>query len=332
MTPAKVEANVAAGTSTRIEEMARASASRKPAASAGVSTDLLMLLTVLIWGINFTAVKVALDSMAPLAFNALRFALATAVTFAVLAIRCRRSGNWTPLRAPVRDAGRIILLGFAGHGIYQVLFANGMARTGPGNASLIMGTSPIWVAILGYFLGIERINRAMAAGIALSFAGMAVLITGGGNVSLGSSSIVGDILILGCAMLWAVYTVASKPMLGRYSPLELTAWSMLAGTIPLVMVSAPQIRAQDWSAVPHVAWSALLYSAVLSVTVGYVIWSLSVQRVGNARTAVYSNLTPVIAILVAWVTLGDRLALLQLLGGAIVLAGLMVTRAGARRR
>jgi drug/metabolite transporter (DMT)-like permease len=291
-----------------------------------------MLLTVLIWGINFTAVKVALNSMAPLAFNGVRFALATVVTFIVLAIQSRRSGDWSPLRAPVRDAGRIILLGLAGHGIYQVLFANGLARTAPGNASLIMGTSPIWVALLGYLLGVERINRIMAAGIALSFAGITLLITGGGNVSLGSSSIAGDIMILGCAMLWAVYTVASKPLLGRYSPLELTAWSMLAGTIPLVMVSIPQLRAQDWSAVPPVAWGALLYSAVFSVTVGYVIWSVSVQRVGNARTAVYSNLTPVIAILVAWVTLGETLAALQLLGGAIVLAGLMVTRVGARRR
>ncbi len=312
--------------------IARPPAGQKAAASAGLSTDLLMLLTVLIWGINYTAVKVAFNSMAPLAFNGLRFALATVVTFVVLAIQCRRAGNWSPLRAPIRDAGRIILLGLAGHGIYQLLFANGLSRTAPGNASLIMGTSPIWVAILGYFLGIERINRIMAAGIVLSFAGMALLIAGGGNVSLGSSSLLGDILILGCAILWAVYTVGSKPMLGRYSPLDLTAWAMLAGTIPLVIVSIPQVRAQDWSTVPPLVWGALFYSAVLSVAMGYVIWSVSVQRVGNARTAVYSNLTPVIAILVAWVTLGETLAALQLLGGAIVLAGLMVTRTGARRR
>ena len=138
-------------------------------------------------------------------------------------------------------------------------------------------------------------------------------------------------MILGCALLWAIYTVSSKPLLARYSPLELTAWTMLAGTIPLVLVSIPQLQRQDWSAVPPLAWGALLYSAVLSATVGYVVWSLSVQRVGNARTAIYSNLTPVIAILFAWVTLGDKLAPVQLLGGSIVLVGLLVTRRGRSR-
>ncbi len=172
----------------------------------------------------------------------------------------------------------------------------------------------------------------MAAGIALSFAGMALLIAGGGKFDLNGSSILGDVLILGCAMLWAVYTVGSKPLLARYSPLEMTAWTMLAGTVPLVLVSLPQMLAQDWAAVPPVAWGALVYSAVLSVTVGYVIYSVSVKRVGNARTAVYQNLTPVVAIVFAWITLGDTLAPVQLLGGAVVLAGLMVTRTGARKR
>ncbi len=296
--------------------------------SGGVSNDLMMLLTVLIWGVNFTAVKVAVTDMAPLAFNAIRFSLSTLVTFAVLAWQARGASEPRPLRLPLRDAGRMILLGLAGHGVYQVLFANGIARTAPGNASLIMATSPIWVAILGRLLGIERINRLMAFGILISFVGITLLVTSGGKVSLDSSSLLGDVLVLGCAVLWAAYTVWSKPILVHYSPLELTAWTMLAGTIPLVLVSIPQLKGQDWQAVPLLAWASLIYSAVFSAAIGYVLWSRSVQRVGNARTAVYSNLTPVIAILFAWATLGDRLAPLQLLGGLIVLSGLIVTRRG----
>lgn len=296
-----------------------------------VNTDLLMLLAVVIWGINFTAVKVAVSAMAPMAFNAVRFTLATVVTFCVLAWQTRASRDARPFRAPVRDAGRIILLGLAGHGIYQILFGNGMAHTVPGNASLLMATSPLWVAVLGYLLRIERINRVMALGIFVSFAGISLVILGGGNVSLGAGSLLGDAMILGCAVLWAVYTVGSKPLLGRYSPLELTAWSMLAGTVMLVAVSLPQIRSQDWSAVSPLVWGALIYSAVFSVAIGYVVYSASVQRVGNARTAVYSNLTPIVAILFAWVTLGETLTVLQLAGGAIVLTGLLVTRRGRAR-
>ena len=299
--------------------------------AGGVSNDLLMLLTVLIWGINFTAVKIAVTAMVPLAFNAARFALATAFTFLVLWWQGPPQGRPRTLRLPVHGAGRFILLGLAGHGIYQVMFANGVARTAPANASLMMATSPIWVAILGYLLRVERINRLMALGIAISFAGITLLVTAGGKVSLDSSNLVGNLLILGCSMLWAIYTTGSKPLLARYSPLELTAWTMLAGTIPLVLVSMPEIRSQDWSAVPPLIWASLVYSGVFSVTVGYVLWSRNVQRVGNARTAVYSNLTPVIAILFSWVALGDRLAPLQLLGGLVVLLGLIVTRRGRAR-
>jgi drug/metabolite transporter (DMT)-like permease len=111
----------------------------------------------------------------------------------------------------------------------------------------------------------------------------------------------------------------------------MTAWSMLAGTIPLILFAIPDLRRQDWSAIEPLAWASLFYSAVLSVGIGYVIWYASVQRVGSARTAIYSNLTPVVAILFAWLTLGAALAPIQLLGGAIVLVGLVVTRRGRTR-
>ena len=297
-----------------------------------VSTDLMMLLAITIWGINFTAVKVALASMAPLAFNAVRFTLATVVTFAVLAWQARMTGHPELLRVPARsDFLTIAVISFLGNSIYQVLFAHGMLRTSPGNASLIMATAPIWVAILGFLLRIERINRLMFGGIALSFAGIALLVTGGGNVKINTANMLGDLMILGCAVLWATYTVASKPLLARLSPLGMTAWSMLAGTIPLILFAIPDLRRQDWTAVEPIAWAALFYSAVLSVAIGYVIWYASVQRVGNARTAVYSNLTPVVAILFAWLTLGTALAPIQLFGGAIVLLGLVVTRRGRSR-
>lgn len=298
-------------------------------ARPGISTDLLMLLAVVMWGVNFTAVKVALETMAPLAFNAGRFSLATAVTFGILAYQARASNRPELLRVPQRrDLIAITGISLIGNTLYQLLFINGIARTSPGNASLIMASSPIWIVVLGFLLRIERINRLMFAGILLSFAGIVLLVTGGGNVEIDRANIVGDALILGCAMLWAIYTVASKPLLARYSPLGMTAWSMLAGTIPLILFAIPEILRQDWSAVAPVAWIGMFYSGGLSVAIGYAIWHASVQRVGNARTAIYNNLTPVVAILFAWLTLGAAPAAIQLLGGAIVLVGLMVTRRG----
>jgi drug/metabolite transporter (DMT)-like permease len=295
------------------------------------ATDLLMFLAILIWGINFTAVKFAVGYIAPLAYNAVRFSLATVVTMTVLVVQARKNHDPSLLRMSRHDIIPVILLGLAGHTIYQAIFASGVALSTPANASLLLATAPIWVAILGYILRIERINLVMLAGILMSFAGITLLITSGGQVELGRETLVGNAMLLGCAVLWAVYTTASKPFLGRFSPLKLTGWSMVAGTIPLILISIPDLRRQDWSTVPPLVWAALLFSAVFAVTVGYTIWYSSVQRVGNARTAVYSNLTPIVAILFAWLTLGDALAPVQLLGAAIVLAGLIVTRRGRTR-
>jgi drug/metabolite transporter (DMT)-like permease len=178
----------------------------------------------------------------------------------------------------------------------------------------------------------ERGNRTVWSGIVLSFAGVLLLVLGGSNgLALADGPTIGDLLILGASMLWAAYTVGSKPLLGRHSAIKLTTMAMLAGVPPLVLFSVPELAQQDWSAIPAGHWLALVYSAFMAVVVGYVLWGLSVQRVGNARTAIYSNLTPVVAILVAWVVLGDRLTLLQGLGGLVVLAGLLLTRRGRVR-
>ena len=287
------------------------------------SNDLLMLSAVLIWGINFSVLKVALQYFSPLAFNAVRFSLATLVM--LLALRWQRE-SFAVSRSDLLPA---IGLGLLGHTLYQLVFINGMARTTPANASLLMATAPIFVVIYGRILGIERTNRVVWAGICVSFAGILLLVLGGGgNVRLGGSTVLGDALVLGAAMLWAGYTTGSKPLLARYSPVKLTTSSMVFGTIPLVLVSIPSLLHQDWRAPTTGAWVGLLYSAVFSVAIGYVVWYTSVRRVGSARTAIFSYLTPVVSVLVSWLFFGYPLAPLQLAGGAVVLAGLVLTRQG----
>jgi drug/metabolite transporter (DMT)-like permease len=292
------------------------------------TTDLLMLGTVLIWGINFTVVKLALRFFSPMGFNALRFGLATITTLLLLRLSAGANDDNRWFAVERGDVAKVILLGLIGHTLYQVLFINGLARTTPANSSLLMATSPIWVAVLSHFLRIERASPLTWAGIGVSFSGIVLLIMGGGGVSLGAATFVGDLMLLGCAIIWATYTTGSKPLLTRYSPLKLTALTMTAGTVPLVLLGIPALRVQDWSVVTPGSWGALLFSGLLAVAAGYVAWYTSVQRVGNARTAIYSNLTPVIAILFSWAVMGSTLAPLQVAGAAVVLGGLILTRRG----
>jgi drug/metabolite transporter (DMT)-like permease len=295
------------------------------------STDLIMLGVVLIWGVNFSAVKYALGGLAPLTFNTLRFGVATVVL--VVIMRLRGESFW--LRR--QDLLPVILLGFGGHTLYQALFINGMARTTPAIAALLMATSPLFVVIYGMLLGLERPRLAVITGIILSFIGMLLLIIGGqdglallrgagGEINLRRDLLVGDLLILLAAMMWAAYTLGGKPLLGRYSPLKLNALTMIPGTLLLALLSAPTLAGQDWGAVSAGAWGAWAYSTTFAVVVAYVLWYTSVQRVGGARTAIYSNLTPVVATAVSWLLLGERLAPLQIIGAAIVIVGILLAR------
>jgi drug/metabolite transporter (DMT)-like permease len=281
------------------------------------------LSVVVIWGLNFTIVKFALQSLSPLTFNTLRFGVATLLLLLITRLR----GESFELRR--QDILPVILLGFCGHTLYQAFFINGLARTTPAVASLLMATSPLFVAIYGYVLGIERARPAVVAGIVVSFLGVLLLIVGGqGDLSLRSDTLLGDLLILLAAMMWAGYTLGGKPLLGRYSPLKLNALTMVPGTLLLALISLPQISNQNWAAVTPGAWAALAYSTIFAVVVGYVLWYTGVQRIGGARTAIYSNLTPFVALVSAAVLLGDRLGPLQLMGALVVISGIWLTRRG----
>lgn len=284
-------------------------------------TDLLMLGVVVVWGFNFSIIKGALTEMSPLAFNGLRFLLAS-VTMLILT---RAMGG--DLRVPRGDWPRLLLIGLIGHTIYQILFIVGLNYTQAGHASLMLGLTPVFVALLGLALGIERVRTWVWASILLSFAGV-VLITSSSNngLHLGGPTLVGDLLTLAATLCWASFTVLSKPLLSRYSPIKLITLTMVLGTVPFLALATPTLVAQEWGRVTATGWLGLLYSYSLAIVAAYIVWYTSVQRVGNARTAIFSNLTPVVALIAAWLLRGETLAPLQFIGAAVVLLGISLAR------
>jgi drug/metabolite transporter (DMT)-like permease len=293
----------------------------RPGLGAFSATDMLMLGVVVVWGINFSIVKGALTEMAPLAFNGLRFLLSS-VTMLILTWAIE--GN---LRVPRGDWSRLLLVGLIGHTFYQLLFIIGLNYTQAGHSSLMLGLTPVFVALIGLALGIERVRTWVWASILLSFAGVVLITSGSSNgVHLGGPTLQGDLLTLAATLCWASYTVLSQPLLSRYSPLKLTALTMAIGTVPLLVASTPALVAQDWSRVTTTGWLGLLYSYSLAIVAAYTVWYTSVQRVGSARTALFSNLTPVVALVAAWLLRGETLAPVQFIGAAVVLVGISLAR------
>jgi drug/metabolite transporter (DMT)-like permease len=284
--------------------------------------DGLLLLMVLIWGANYSVVKSAIREIPPQAFNALRMSVASAVFAAALVAR----GLPRVARA---DWVRLALLGTIGHFVYQVCFMAGLARTAASNSALIIGCSPVAVSIASSLAGHERVPRTQWAGVLLSVLGVYLVV--GTGAEFGGNSLAGDLFTLGAVGCWAVYTVGSRPLLARYSPLAVTGITMLAGTALYASASAGQLTQVDWGRVPAWAWASMALSALLALNVAYLIWYTSVQRIGNVRTSAYSNFIPLIAMAVAAVTLGEPITASRLAGAGAILAGVAVTRIAARK-
>ncbi len=279
-----------------------------------------MLMLVTIWGLNFPIVKGAFAELPPFAFNGLRFAGASVLLLAVL----RRLEG--PQRIPRSDLLGLALLGLLGHAGYQTLFMAGLARTTAGHSSLILALVPLFVGVLGVALGLERPSRRMWAGLVIAFVGVFALIGGRGGLPTAGGSVVGDLLTLSASLCWAAYTVLSRPFLTRMSALRLTTVTLVLG-LPVILASAiPDLLRVNWPGVSVGSWAALSFSSVFAVVISYVIWYTSVQAFGSARTAAFSYLIPVVALISAWALLGEPLGALQTLGGSVVLFGVWLAR------
>ena len=273
------------------------------------ATDLAMLSVVVIWGVSHTVVKSTLSEMTPLVFSSIRHVGAAAILL-VLAWSVERD-----LSIARRDWGWILLLGVIGNVIDQILYVTGIGLTTASNASLLLSTSPVFVALMSAVSRTETIRSWNWVGILLSFAGIVLVITGGQpDNAMVSQSLLGNLLVLASSVSWALYTVLSKRVTQRNSVLSATAWMMASAAPWFVLIAMRDLLAQDWAAVSLSGWMGLLYSATLAVSAAYVIWNVGVQRLGSARTSLYYYLVPVVAVMVAGAVLGETMEPLQVVG------------------
>ncbi len=294
----------------------------EPAAGVrGYATDLGLLAVAAIWGVNFSVTKIVLSELDPLALNALRFPLA----LLALGLVVRRTPG--PLWPAREDVGRIVALGLLGNVLYQLCFIYGLDWTRAGNASLLLSTTPVWTLLFSAAAGHERPTPHVALGVGGTLAGMAlVVLGGGGEVSLGSDTLRGDLVMVVASVLWATYTVAGRDPVGRYGPLRMTTWTVVVGTPVLVAMGAPAVLDTDLAAVSPGAWAGVVYAGLFSIGIAYLLWYRGVRDLGNNRTAVYSNLVPVFGLATAWIWLGEQPSGLQLAGAAVILGGLTLAR------
>jgi drug/metabolite transporter (DMT)-like permease len=283
--------------------------------------DLRLIFVALIWGVNFPVIKHALSDFLPLSFTIVRFALAAAALFAVMALRRER------FAVDRRDLPALAALGLTGITCYNLLFMKGLQLTTASHSALFISLSPLFAAVLQTLRGRERLRAPLVLGLLIATAGAyCVIRSTHGEVHFGMATVTGDLMTIGASVLWALYTILAAPLLERYPPVTVTAWTVAAGTVLLLPAGAGELARQSWSAVPAGSWAALCFAALVGAAAAYVLWYEGVKRIGATRTIAYHYLVPFIAVLVSALFLGDVVRPLTIVGGVAIIGGVALVQ------
>jgi drug/metabolite transporter (DMT)-like permease len=274
---------------------------------------------MVLWAGNFIVVKSAVAVLPPVGFTFLRFTLASATLF--LLLRWREGS----IGLPRRDLIAIMGFGALGFGVYQILWTTGLTTVPAGDSALIIAATPVLVALLAVVARTDVLTPTKLAGVLISFAGVAIVIASGQGLTFGGT-IVGELITLGAALCWSIYTAYASPYVRRYSPLRATAWGSLAGTLVLAPLAVIQLSSVDFAAVGPEVVGAILYSGFLAAGVSNVIVMNGVKVVGPTRTSALQFLVPAIAVVLAAIFLDEQIRIGQIVGGAVIVGGVLLTR------
>jgi drug/metabolite transporter (DMT)-like permease len=280
--------------------------------------DLQLFLVSAIWGMNFIAVKFLLLELSPVNLILVRFFGGSALLFFLLLFL-------DDVKISLRDFLVFCLLGLTGITVYQFFFTYGLKNTSAVNAALILNTGPIFGGLLSSLLGFEKLTRRQAAGIAGGFLGVYIIVTKGALVP-GGGNVRGDIFMVFASILWALYTVLSKPALDRHSPLKVTTYAMLTGSLMLVPVAPFFLKPGELTTLSVTGWWWLFFAVVFSIVIAFHLWYRGVARLGAAGTMVFQYAIPVFAGTFAFAILGEPLYLSQLMGAVVVFVSIAVVR------
>jgi len=286
------------------------------------TVDLMLLSTIVIWAFNITVTRYVLThGFRPLAYASIRYTGAVILTVALaLALEGSLAVGGR------RDLG---LLGLATVMLFlnQLAFVYSLRLTTGTTVALILGSMPVFTGLVSVAVGLERPAARFWLGTLVAFGGVALVAVGSGGGL--STNLGGELLAIGLSASWAVYSVAIAPLMRSYSPYRISAVVLGGMCVPLLAVASPQLGEQDYG-LGWLVWASLAFAIVGPLTLTNVLWFRSIDRVGPSRASLLVNLQPFVAAIFAYLILSEHITGLQVAGGALILAGILIER--TRRR
>jgi drug/metabolite transporter (DMT)-like permease len=272
---------------------------------------------VVLWASAFPAIQVAVPQLGFVGLSFIRLAVA-AIALAIFAA-ARKS------RLPrLRDFGWIIACGFFGMTAYQLLLNSGELQVPAGTASIIVAAAPLVSIAVARILFSVRISTLTLVGSAIALAGVVVVCLARAGVSLSAA-----VWIVVAAMVaQGIYHPLQRPLLARYTGLEVACYAMVAGTI-MTLPFAP-FGFNDFQDASASGWVAAIYLGLLPSALGFVLWAYAVGHMSVAVSTSLLYLVPPVAVFIAWLWLGELPSAAEFVGGAIVIVGVALISQGPR--
>ena len=282
-------------------------------------SDVSLLFGSLIWGANIVAVKYLLTSLSPLNVILIRFITGSVLLFLLLLFI-------EDVKVAYRDMWRLALLGAIGITVYQLFFTYALKYTSAVNVGILINMSPIYGGFLSSLLGYERFARKRLVAIIAGFFGVFILMAKGDWGALLAGDVRGTVLALLASLFWALYTILSKPLLEKHSPLKVTAYSMLAGSVLLGCFVPVFFDPGELAGLSLTGWMVVIFSILFSIVIAFFLWYRAVARIGLTRTMVYQYCVPAAAAAAAYFVSGETLNIYQLVGGVIIFVSVYLAR------
>jgi drug/metabolite transporter (DMT)-like permease len=278
----------------------------------------IMLFQSLLASGTHLVAKATVSDIDPVTLTFLRSSLAGII---LLALALIRKGH---LRVDPEDRNRFLLLSALGVPLNQFLFLTGLHLSKPVNAALFYGATPALVLLLSVLLRKEEPSWARVSGVVVAFAGILLVVFEKG-LTLGSDTVIGDLLLIGAVIAWTLYTVLGKEVIRKYGHLHATSvvlvWGM-AMFIPFGIVNALRF---DYSTLTGGDLAGIAYLAIATSIVAYLIWYYALGRLAPSKVAVFANIQPILTMALAWLVVGEVLTPRFLVGAGVTLAGVIIT-------
>jgi drug/metabolite transporter (DMT)-like permease len=278
---------------------------------------LFLGIVILTWGVNFGIVKSAYQDLSPILFAAIRFTISGVLVFLLT--------FWREKEVLIRkeDLGRVASVAVLGLGFYQIFWSLGLKITSATNSALILSTQPLLGALYVDLIKKEPVEKRQYLGMLLALGGVIlVILKPTVRLHLSFDTAPGDLLTLLAGICSAIFFSAwSKPLLNTYSPMRLTAYCMVIGSLILWLTTLLFPQPIGAGHIGMKAWGSLGYAILFAGVLGHICWYEGIGRIGVTKSLTYLYFIPICAVLFNYLWMGEKIFPQQIVGGALILWG-----------